>query len=460
MKSAMINRMATRSSPSHDPAAFRQATSARVARRGRLLPLIEPSAGPYNPPTSYSEALPPATQTGPPGANAAPSRNFLLLTLMYVGVFVLTAAGTFFSLAYFRDRQSSALAPERSTTPEAMPAGNNRLNMRAEPNGDGWILSWDPKNTAIRPVTAGVLQIDDGPQHREMILSGGEIAKRSISYKPVSGNVVFRLQLQGGEDVRQTETLEVVETPAHSRESQAEVAPDTSTTPQMSSAPEVRKDHEWKQIEVPKTTSQSLRGRTGSIAAPATSMRTSRQYPTEARQTAPSLPTSNAQRGQPTVLSQQTPPEPVTAPVGTIQPSKAAAGPAGSVPSAINRPAPSRESGSRDAASSAPPPGQPAPAVQNTNYVPARPLKWAAPDARSLGVSRIPRAADIAIKVGIDDAGRVVSAHALLDGSVHDPAVLAAAAAAVKQWTFEPAKIHGRNVPSEDTIIIHVDAAR
>ncbi len=460
MKSAMINRVASRSSPSHDPATLRQPTPARVARRGRLRPLIESSAGSDIPPASRSQALPPAAHAEPPVGNAAPGRNLLLLALLCLGVFVVTAVGTF-SLAYFRDHQSPALAPDHSTTPQLLPAGNSRLDMRAEPNGDGLLLRWDPKNPAIRPVTAGVLQIDDGPQHREMILSGDEIAKRSISYRPVSGNVVFRLELQGGEGARQTETLEVVETPVHSGDTQVALQPDTSTRQKMRSAPEVRTGREWTQMDVPKTISQPLRGRTGKVAGPATSERTPRQVALAKRQTAPSLPMASITGGQPSVLSQQTLPEPPhTAMTGVAQPSKNAAAPAGGAASAINRPAPSREARQRDAASSVPTPGQTAAPLQNTGYVPARPLKWAAPDAKSLGVSRIPRSADIAIKVRIDESGRVISAHALLDGSVHDPSVMEAATAAVKRWTFEPAKMQGRNVPSEDTIVIHVDATR
>jgi hypothetical protein len=107
-----------------------------------------------------------------------------------------------------------------------------------------------------------------------------------------------------------------------------------------------------------------------------------------------------------------------------------------------------RESTSRDAA-------QP-----TSTYVPARPIKWAAPDAKSLGISRISAPTDVAVKVRIDESGHVAAAHALLDGSVHDESVLAAVAAAVKQWIFEPAKMQGKNVPSDDTIVIHLDPKR
>jgi hypothetical protein len=65
-------------------------------------------------------------------------------------------------------------------------------------------------------------------------------------------------------------------------------------------------------------------------------------------------------------------------------------------------------------------------------------------------------ATDVQIKVRIDDSGHVTAAHALLDGSPHDEALTGAVTAAVKQWIFEPAKMHGKNVPSEETVVIRV----
>ena len=90
-------------------------------------------------------------------------------------------------------------------------------------------------------------------------------------------------------------------------------------------------------------------------------------------------------------------------------------------------------------------------------YVPPRPIKWAAPSAKSLGASRISAPTDFEIKVRIDESGRVTAAHALLDRTRHDETVSAAVTAAVKQWIFEPAKIQGKNVASEQTIVIRVD---
>jgi hypothetical protein len=173
----------------------------------------------------------------------------------------------------------------------------------------------------------------------------------------------------------------------------------------------------------------------------------------------PPIPINSNTGSQPSLLAQQWLPKPPEPTKSAVQSAKNTALQPNA---AIRLPPPSRESASRDVSKStatAQPSGQPR-GIQNLGYVPARPLKWATPDARSLGVSQIPQAIDIAVKIRIDDSGRVTSAHALLDGSIHDQAVLAAATAVVKQWTFEPAKLQGKNVASEDTVVIHVDPKR
>ncbi|HEX3681769.1 MAG TPA: energy transducer TonB [Bryobacteraceae bacterium] len=106
----------------------------------------------------------------------------------------------------------------------------------------------------------------------------------------------------------------------------------------------------------------------------------------------------------------------------------------------------------------APPPAtlQPAAPVPSARpkdmpaYVPPRPVKWVQPDVQ------IAEPLDVKVKIRIDETGHVTAAHALLEGPRRDRKLMAAAAAAVRQWTFEPAKAHGANVPCEETIVIHL----
>jgi outer membrane biosynthesis protein TonB len=89
-------------------------------------------------------------------------------------------------------------------------------------------------------------------------------------------------------------------------------------------------------------------------------------------------------------------------------------------------------------------------------YVPPRPLKWAQPDGRILGATALAEPVDIRVKIKIDETGHVTAAHALIDGRKLDKTVTAAAADTVRQWVFEPAKAHGTNVSSEETIVIRL----
>ncbi len=89
-------------------------------------------------------------------------------------------------------------------------------------------------------------------------------------------------------------------------------------------------------------------------------------------------------------------------------------------------------------------------------YVPPRPIKWVEPDQRLLGGSNPAVPIDIRVKVKIDETGHVTAAHALIDGGKRNKKLMAAAAAAVRQWVFDPAKSHGVNVATEETIVIHL----
>ena len=61
-------------------------------------------------------------------------------------------------------------------------------------------------------------------------------------------------------------------------------------------------------------------------------------------------------------------------------------------------------------------------------------------------------AVDIAVQVKIDEYGQVTEAH-LIHQATADPALAVRAILAAKQWIFEPAKSHDKNVPSEHTIV-------
>jgi TonB family protein len=85
------------------------------------------------------------------------------------------------------------------------------------------------------------------------------------------------------------------------------------------------------------------------------------------------------------------------------------------------------------------------------NYIPARVLKQVLPDTKLFAVSDIREGAAVYVQVRIDDNGAVIEAH-IKNGTNDNGSLRSAALEAAKHWIFEPAKIDGRNIPSDHTI--------
>jgi hypothetical protein len=376
----------------------------------------------------------------PPVVRVAEKR--LKALWLFAAVF-LTAASATFAVAYLRARRSAMASVPRII--QEVPVRSARLGMRAQAHGDTLLLSWNGNSPALQSASNGLLQIDDGPEHREIALDRGGIAGASMVYRPVSDDVVFRLEVRGTDGLRAVESLEVVGTRTRAGDFEAQRVPDTPDLGKASSEGAVADrpgPKEDKSKKVNRINTAEARSQIVKRASPKLS-------PTElpavrpssgsliAMQKPPSLSVSSVPPAQPSSLSGQELPKPPPGPSSAVRET---------TPRNGNTTAPA-------AVSTA---GQPS-GVQNLAYVPPRPIKWAAPSAKSLGISRISAPTDFEIKVRIDETGRVTAAHALLDRTRHDETVTAAVTAAVKQWIFEPAKMQGKNVPSEQTVVIRVD---
>jgi hypothetical protein len=375
-------------------------------------------------------------------------KNRLLVPFLFVAVLLIAASVTF-ALAYLRDHH---LTPADTASVQGLPAQNARLGMRARQQGEDLLVSWDGKSQAVQSATDGLLQIDDGAQHREIALDRAGIASCSMLYKPTSDDVVLRLEVRGKEGVHGAESLEVVGTRPRSADLEAPLTP--AAAPEVTAEP-IRPKAEK---SLPAALASNRRGSKKVNTARPPSQPVSRRGPKVieaagrafrasnqplATEKAPSLSIASVTAAQPSPLSGQQLPKPPP------QTSNAAAKAANNTTETARSPAeassPVRGSISTNGMSSG-----------AASYIPPRPLKWTAPNAKSLGVSKMAAATDVQIKVRIDDSGHVTAAHALLDGSPHDEALTGAVTAAVKQWIFEPAKMHGKNVPSEETVVIRV----
>jgi hypothetical protein len=81
-------------------------------------------------------------------------------------------------------------------------------------------------------------------------------------------------------------------------------------------------------------------------------------------------------------------------------------------------------------------------------FVPPRPIQQMMPEMTVLR-----RFARISVKVGIDEAGRVISADVLVAGAPEDPLLAGIAVSAAKRWRFQPATLNGAPVASDYTIV-------
>jgi TonB family protein len=304
----------------------------------------------------------------------------------------LVAAGATFLLLLFRTSSVTASTPQSGALSNSQAAS---LGMRVETDGPGLLLSWNRYSRAVQSAQSGVLAIQDGPQHRDVALDRNQIATGSVFYRPAADDVSFRLDLRDVHGASAAQILRVLDASPRKPAAGA-VHPDAALPPE--------KPHETerKPIAIPQSASRPgmrLASNTSPIPAPP-----------------PAVETGPAS-------------DPVT---GVLQLAPVAPSPALSQPAA---PAAAL--------------GAPTVPKESPAYVPPRPVKWVQPNVQ------MTQPLDIKVKIRIDETGHVTAAHALIEGPKPDRKLLAAAAAAVRQWTFEPAKVRGANVSCEETVVIH-----
>lgn len=82
------------------------------------------------------------------------------------------------------------------TAQNRVPAGRD-LGLRVGSQGDRLVLTWNRQSSPLLYAARGVLMIQDGSQHREVLLDASQLGDGSVSYKPISNDVSFRLEVRG-----------------------------------------------------------------------------------------------------------------------------------------------------------------------------------------------------------------------------------------------------------------------
>lgn len=378
---------------------------------------------PGDPPVASFRASPLLSQATPGIRPALPTRS-LNPWFLSPAVFLLAALATFLLLF-------SRTGLVTASTPQAGPLFDPRsasLGMRVETDGPGLLLSWNRHSPAVQAASSAVLSIQDGPQHRNITLDHDHVVSGSVFYRPASDDISFRLDLREARGPDVAQILRVLDSSARKPASGAGAAPpDTNVAPATArNVPPAAGTQAEKRVHEP--LSKPTAG-TQKAAEPVQLASAKSPIP------APPLAEPSPSAADPvTTLMQsaETPLRPAPPAADPLKP------PLANPPAAVQ----STPNAAAAAAKQAPVPG----------YVPPRPLRWVQPD----GASRVSEPLDIKVKIRIDETGHVTAAHALIEGPRRDRKLMAAAVAAVRQWTFEPAKAHGTNIPCEETIVIHL----
>ncbi|MBV8898029.1 MAG: energy transducer TonB [Acidobacteriaceae bacterium] len=75
-------------------------------------------------------------------------------------------------------------------------ADGNDLQLKAVPQGDAILLTWNPRSAGVRSAVSGVLHINDSGRQRDVPLDRSQIASGSVVYRKPSRDVTFELILK------------------------------------------------------------------------------------------------------------------------------------------------------------------------------------------------------------------------------------------------------------------------
>ena len=118
----------------------------------------------------------------------APTRWWIQWVLGGAGLFMLAAAAAMVL------HQS---APIGKIQAPAKPRSAQATALYVQHDGPALDLHWNPDAPAVRAARRGVLAIADGGRESKLELNPHELSSGVASYRPQSGEVTFRLELDG-----------------------------------------------------------------------------------------------------------------------------------------------------------------------------------------------------------------------------------------------------------------------
>ncbi len=377
---------------------------ARAADRSRLA----------SPPDA---ALAPVPQRGSESALSVfssfrPNRLYWSLAVV---VSVIAAGAMFLGLLHANSTTPVVNPPSAS----APPPSASGVGMKVEAQqGDRLLITWNRESPMVQSAKYGILYIDDGTQHKEIVFAPGEMKNGSILYRPGSDEVTFRLQVLGRDDAMVTESVRVLDG------SMAVALNANAQKPQMFT-PEMRLTANRDMEELKPAKPYPLVTHENPLGSP-------NPVPELKKFSAARLESSTSSAFKP-ALSIAPPPK---LSISTAPP----------VLSMDMHPLPQ-----------APPPSSGSAVLGSSRsmpaYAPPRPLKQVLPNTNLLGSSEISGRKRVEVHVDIDKAGHVKRATVVKTGTDIPEALRDSVLQAASQWTFTPATLHGKPVASDHTIV-------
>jgi TonB family protein len=364
-------------------------------------------------------------------------------------VFVLFSALTF--AAFSLENSEGGGTNKLSQIMKVLFPGSD-LELRADGRGDRLLLTWNRRNPAVAASSGAVLGITDGSKYLERKLDPLQVAEGSVLYKPATGDVTFQLRVVGTNQSIASGKLRVLD-------ATTSATGDTQSILDLSSPPAAAPSstsglnppppaESTLPLPPPEETYTNRRNNpVNEIKAPALVPTHAPAKPSPEKVTPPqSSPQQAIQQPQPqpTQTAVQQPPPVVRPPV------IAARQPSTSTPQTSNT-AINGWDPNLPETKPATPQQQPPPDSKTVDFIGPKVLLQVMPSTRNLTPDMISEVTRVEVEVRIDTAGHVRSAKL---GNPNVKALLGAAAlAAAKQWTFQPATLRGQHVESDHTIV-------
>ena len=374
--------------------------------------------------------------------------------LSMAAVFILCSALTFAVLAV---RSAGSADGKVNQIMRVLFPGSD-LELRAASHGDSLWISWNRRNPVVAAASSAVLSVSDGPRHFERKLDPSQVADGEVKYTPVTGDVTFQLRVYGTDQSTATGSLRVLDAtgPATSDtkppldlsnpgQSDTNAANKMISTPVETPAPAnpapsnpAAANNRERSVETPVRNTETAATRKVNSRAAQSQGQPEPETPkaTQVAQQQPVTqpPVQTAQQQTPPVVP---PPKPATPPA---RPNSSPLTSNTSINGWDNVPE-IKPAGQQQATGDS----------KTADFIGPKVLLQVMPNTRVLTPGLISEETRVAVEVRVDATGHVI--RAVVTNPNVKSQLGAAAVAAAKQWTFQPATLRGQHVPSDHTIV-------